>query len=78
MIHRPLTYHESMRILIEGVSGSMTTRISTQTGLSRGAILNFLHNKKVVQNDTVETLAWFIWKKMNATVLLSDSDRRTE
>ncbi len=76
MIHRRLTYHESMRVLLEGISGPKLNAISVETGVTRTTVRNFLTNKRTCHDDTIETIAWYIWKKMNSTVLLSDSDRQ--
>ena len=76
MIHRRLTYHESIRILLEGISGPRLNTIAIAAGLSRRSVATFLQNKRVSQDETIEALAWYIWKKMNSTVLLSDSDRK--
>jgi len=78
MFRRPMSYHDSMRILLEGVCGVNAADIHRTVGLHRRAIANFMDGHKPKDNSEIKTeerLARFIWDRMNAAVLLSDADR---
>lgn len=71
MHNRPLTYDESLRILLDGVCGPNDAEIRRGTGLSRPAVRGFFagHESRA---DTMEKLGMFVWRKLNASVLLSE------
>jgi len=73
MFHQRLTYHQAMKVLLEGISGARLNTIALESGLSRGAVINFMKNKEV-HEATIDAIGWYIWKRMNSTVLLGPSD----
>jgi len=78
MFRRPMSYHESMRILLEGVCGINAAEINRAVGLHRRSITNFMDGNKPKDNSEIRTeerLARFIWDRLNASVLLCDEDR---
>lgn len=72
-----LSYQAAMRVLLEGVSGVHPSHLERETGLPRHAIVSFM-NGAAVTELVRDTLAAFIWRRMNGSVLLSASDRESD
>lgn len=70
-----LSYHQSMRALLEGTCGANPHLISLDTGLSRVAVRNFLRGSGEARPDTVDRIGMFLWRRLNAGVLLTEADR---
>lgn len=69
-------YHEAMRILLEGVGGCNASAVGRLAGVSHQAVLNFVAGRSNGDLFVADKLAWVIWRKLNAAVLLSDEDRQ--
>lgn len=68
-----LTYEDSIRILLEGVSGANANRLEQEAQVSRQSIARFL-NGKTIGNELVDKIGLVVWRKINANILLSPSD----
>lgn len=69
---------QAMCVLLEGVCGANPSEISRETGLSRTAVHNFLDGDRRFRTsaEARDALAEFIWRRLNAHLLLTDEDRR--
>jgi hypothetical protein len=72
-VSRPLTYEESLRVLLQGVSGVNLSIVSRGSGVDRFQIAKFVAGKKV-RPDTLANLGLFVFRQMNSHVLLSKED----
>lgn len=70
---RPLTYHEAIRILLEGTCGVNAVLVEREVGVSRQAVMRFLRGASVAQ-ETVDQIGLFVWRKLHAHELLSAAD----
>ena len=66
-------WHQSMRVLLEGVCGINQNLIERETGVARPSVKRFMSGLDV-EPETVMKLAMFIWRRLNVAVLLSDED----
>jgi hypothetical protein len=64
-------YHQAIRVLLEGVCGLNTQAIHRQTTLGRPWIQRFMAGDGNFDPATVDILAAFVWRRMNANVLLT-------
>lgn len=69
-----LSYEQSIRVLLEGVCGVNLNMIARQMDLSNGAIRNFI-NGDSCSSITVDLIAEFVWKRLNAHLLICDEDK---
>lgn len=74
---RPLPYEQAMRVLLEGTCGANAAEIGRVTGLSRKTVGEFLSGVRA-SDAAVEAIGRFIWRRMNAHLLISDEDLRRE
>lgn len=72
---RPLSYEESIRILLNGVTGVNSQAVSDEIGIARLSVSQFAGGSVKSTEKTRDLIAAFVWRRMNAHVLLSDSDR---
>lgn len=71
-----MTYEDSIRVLLDGITGANAALVIRETGLSKNAVYEFLAREHRTTTDKVLTsLAWFVWRRLNAHVLLCDDDR---
>lgn len=76
MIPGPTLKHEhAMRILLEGVCGANAADIAKTMGLNHKTVCNFLRGTKT-HAATVEAIEQYIWRRMNAHLLITDEDRQ--
>jgi hypothetical protein len=71
-----MTYKESVRILLEGVCGVNINLIGRETNLSKRAVIGFINGIESTPRTT-EVIGMFIWRKMNSSILLCDSDKES-
>lgn len=67
-------YHASIRVLLEGTCGVNLHLISRETGISRPALMKFMAGGEIAE-EHVEHLGMFVWRRINAHLLLSEEDR---
>lgn len=67
-------YQESIRILLQGITGCNKAEVSRQTGINQVTISYFLANKHKVNEETIEKLATYVWRKMNSHLLIGPED----
>jgi hypothetical protein len=65
-----------MRILLNGVTSCNSSVVERETGLSHTSVLRFVRGKATPSARTRELLGLFIWRRLNAHLLLSDADRQ--
>lgn len=70
----PMTYEDSIRILLHGLTGANTRAVGMAVGLSRLAVSQFLSGQVATKPATVDRIATFVFRRMNAAVLLSPED----
>lgn len=70
-----LDHEETIRILLNGLTGCNVALVSRETGLHRHTIARFLRgDKKSYGPDAVETIGWFVWRTLNMHVLLAPGE----
>jgi hypothetical protein len=69
-----LRHNEAMRVLLDGVSGVNTLRVGREAGLSHNAVREFMRGAQEPREKTVESLGWFIWRRLNVHVLLAPAE----
>lgn len=74
---RPLSYEESIRVLVTGTCGANIELLRRETGVSKRTTMDFLANARTSNPTTLEALGTFVWRQMNSHLLLCDSDRAT-
>lgn len=67
-------YHAAMRVIIGGVTGANLSVVRRGASLTLQATRGFMLGDVKCHARTVDAIAWFIWKKMNAAVLLCETD----
>jgi hypothetical protein len=67
-------YEDAIRVLLEGTSGVNAYQVAKATGLSHVCVLQFCRRETTPQPDTVERLGWFVWRRSNVHVLLSEGE----
>jgi hypothetical protein len=71
---RARRFEDALRVLLEGVSGCNGTRVAQGSGLSHVCVMQFLRGQTAPRAQTVDRLAWFVWRRLNANVLLDPAD----
>jgi len=74
MLRSSQTYHGSMRVLLEGISGVNYLQVAQGTGISRQCIARFVRGERDTPAPIVERIAMHIWRGMNRNVLISPED----
>lgn len=64
-----------MRILLSGTTGFNAQELQRGTGLGNKTITGFMTARVESYPPTLEAIGQFLWKRMNAHVLLCDEDR---
>lgn len=70
-----LSYEQSIRVLLDGVCGVNLNMIAKETELSNGAIRTFMTGNSGCHPNTLELIAEFVWKRLNAHLLICDEDK---
>ena len=70
---RFMKYEEAMRILLEGTCGVNEAKVTRECGASRPALRAFISGAEITDNQ-LDRIGMFIWRKMNAHLLLSEDD----
>lgn len=72
-----MTYAAAIRVLLEGTTGANISAIVRETRLGRNTIVLFLRDPRHESSPTtVDVLGDYVWRKINAHLLLCDEDRR--
>lgn len=69
-----MTYEDSIRVLLRGTCGENAEEIRRESRLARPTIHRFVGGK-AVERDAVDAIGLFVFRRMNAHLLLCDSDR---
>jgi hypothetical protein len=70
-----LSFEQSIRVLLDGVCGANLSMIAKETKLSNGTIRLFMGGKSSYHPDTLDLISEFVWKKLNAHLLICDEDK---
>lgn len=65
---------DAMRVLLEGISGLNASAVARETGLTHLTVLKFQRRHGSMLAASVEALEWFIWRRLNRVVLLTDEE----
>jgi len=68
-----MPYAESIRVLLEGTCGANITEIARVTGVDKKTVMTFMQGKDVTEKTLIR-IGFFVWDRMNAQVLLCETD----
>lgn len=68
-----MPYAESIRVLLDGTCGANHSDIHRVTGVDRKAVIAFMRGEEL-SDDQMTRLGFFVWDRMNAQVLLCETD----
>lgn len=77
-----LSFEDSIRILLHGTCGINSSTIANGAGIGRADVMAFMSGKTEYTHTgrrraiNVDKIAAFVWKRINAHVLLTESDVR--
>jgi hypothetical protein len=70
-----VTLDDAARILLNGITGCNDSTISKETGVSRQSVARYMtEGAEGVVEDTAERIRLFVWRRLNAHLLLSSED----
>jgi hypothetical protein len=77
---KPLSYHQAIRVLLEGTCGANPQFVGREAGVARVSVVAFLRDGQDAnsQQATVDAIGMFVWRRLNAHLLLCDADRISE